>query len=73
MARKKTKPVEDAEDGWAYYRSIQLTPEQKAAARRRLEEQCEEAARNGVYEQFLALEGKVKFDLDIDELREDRD
>jgi hypothetical protein len=73
MAKRKAKPVDDPEDPWAYYRSIQLTPEQKAAARKRLDEQCEEAARNGVYEQFLALEGKVKFDLDIDELREDRD
>lgn len=73
MAKRKAKPADEHEELWTYYQSIQLTPEQKAAARMRLEEQCEEAARNGVYEQFLALEGKVKFDLDIDELREDRD
>ena len=70
MAKRKAQDDSEVSD---LYRSIQLTPEQKAAARKRLEEQCEEAARNGVYEQFLALEGKVKFDLDIDELREDRD
>ena len=71
MAKRKTKAEPD--DPWAYYWSIQVTPEQKAETRKRLEAKCEEAARNGVYEQFLALVGKVKFDLDIDELREDRD
>ncbi len=72
MARKKSKAAE-REEAWAYYQSIQLTPEQKAAARKEMEARCAEAARNGVYDQFLALIGKVKFDLDIDELREDRD
>lgn len=73
MARKKAKPADDAEDGWAYYRSIQRTPEQKAETRKLLQAKCEEAARNGVYDAVLALVGKVKFDVDIDELREDRD
>lgn len=71
MARKKAK-TEAAEDPWAYYRSIQLTPEQKAEARAEMEKAAEEAARNGVYEQFLELVGKVKFDVDLDQLREDR-
>ena len=67
---KKTKAEEEWEE---FVRSIQLTPEQKAAMRKRLEAQSEEAARNRVWEQFLALEGKVKFDIDINELREDDD
>lgn len=69
MARKKAKVVDEREQSW----TCELTPEQRAAARKRLEEQTGEAARNRVYEQFLALEGKVKFDVDLDELREDRD
>jgi outer membrane protein OmpA-like peptidoglycan-associated protein len=73
MAKRKAKPAEEREDLWAYYQSIQRTPEQKAETRKRLEAKCEEAARNGVYERVLALVGKVKFDLDVDELREDRD
>ena len=55
------------------YRSIQLTPEQKALAKKRLEAQSEEAAQNRVWEKFLALEGKVKLTYDLDALREDRD
>lgn len=74
MARKKAKAADEREDPWAYYRSIQLTPEQKAAARKQMEEDAAEAARNGVYEQFLALRGKVHFDLDyLRRLREDDD
>ncbi len=70
-AKKKEKDVE-----WTpseYYWSIQLTPEQKAAAREELKKAAEEAARNGVYERLLDLMGKVHLDLNIDELREDRD
>jgi hypothetical protein len=70
MARKKATAEETAEDLSAYY---QLTPEQKAAARARLEAQSEEAARNRIWERFLELEGKVTFDIDVNELREDRD
>jgi hypothetical protein len=55
------------------YRSYQLTPEQKAAARKRLEAQSEEAARNRVWEKFRALQGKVKLTYDVEALREDRD
>jgi hypothetical protein len=61
-------------DLWDYYQSIQLTPEQKAASRERLKIQAEEAARNGVYERFLALRGKVHLDVDFyRKLREDED
>lgn len=73
MARKKATVEEAPEDVWAYYKSIQLTPEQKAAARARMEAQSEEAARNRIWERFLELEGKVTFDIDVNELREDRD
>ncbi|HYR28086.1 MAG TPA: hypothetical protein VEU30_06440 [Thermoanaerobaculia bacterium] len=71
MAKRKPKAEERFDDDWAYYKSIQLTPEQKAAARKELEAQSEQAARNRIWERFLELEGKVHFDIDVDELRED--
>lgn len=55
------------------WESIQLTPEQKAEARAAAEELARKAAATGVYERLLELEGKVKWDLDLEELREDRD
>jgi hypothetical protein len=73
MARKKAAR-DSAEDAWAYYRSIQLTPEQKAAARAEAEKVAEEAFRNGVYERALALIGNLHLDReDLEELRKDRD
>jgi len=73
MARKKVKANEEPHDPWEYYESIQLTPEQKAAARRKLEKKAEEAARSGAYAGLLRLFGKVHLTYDIEELREDRD
>ena len=71
MARKKAKTQEDP---WAYYRSIQLTPEEKAEIREELRKAAEEAARNGVYEKLLALAGTVQLDMDdLIEARKDRD
>lgn len=74
MARVKRGEKIDAEQLWEAYRAIQLTPDQKAAARARLEKAGEEAARNGVYESGLQLIGQVHFDTsDLDDLRRDRD
>ena len=73
MARAKRKQEDDI---WAYYHSIQLTPEQKAAARAEMKRKGEEAARKGVYKALLDLVGKVHLGLDAEEirkLREDRD
>jgi hypothetical protein len=69
MARKKVKPEEEA-DPFASWRAIQLTPEQKAAARAELAKLGEEARRNGVYERIRELRGKVH--LDMDDLRKAR-
>ena len=55
------------------WKRIQLTPKQKAELRAQAEEAGRKAAATGVYEQLLELRGKVKWDLDLDELREDRD
>ena len=42
-------------------------------ARAEAEELGRKAAETGVYERLLELQGKVKWDLDLDERREDRD
>jgi hypothetical protein len=57
MAETKTeepaKPVADEEDHWAHYRSIQLTPEQVAAGRARLQKDIDRARAEGVYEKLI--------------------
>ncbi|HXH39867.1 MAG TPA: hypothetical protein VNN08_14655 [Thermoanaerobaculia bacterium] len=58
MAETKTeepaKPVVDEEaDHWAHYRSIQLTPEQVAAGRARLQKDIDRARADGVYEKLM--------------------
>lgn len=78
MAETKTeepaKPVADDEaDHWAHYRSIQLTPEQVAAGRARLQKDIDRARAAGVYEGLMKWKGKVHWDIDIDALREDRE
>lgn len=44
------------------YAAIQLTPEQKAAAREELQKSAAEAARNGAYKRLQELRGNVKVD-----------
>jgi hypothetical protein len=60
-------------DGHIDWSAYELTPEQKAQARAEAEERARKAAESGVYERLMELRGKVKWDLDLDELREDRD
>ena len=73
MGRKKIKPEGEPFDHWAYWQSIQLTPEQKAELRAETEKAAEEARENGTYEKVLSLIGKVHFDMDdIKEARKDR-
>jgi hypothetical protein len=72
MANARTKKTA-AEEAWEHYRSIQLTPEQKAVARAKVQERIDCARADGVYERMMELRGKVHLDLDLDELREDRD
>jgi hypothetical protein len=60
---RRKKKVEEQEDRWAYYKSIQLTPEQRAELRAELEKDVERARAEGVYERLIAMRGKVKFNL----------
>ena len=55
------------------WEAIQVTPKQRAAARAIAEERARKAAEAGAYERFAELRGKVRWDLDLDELREDRE
>jgi hypothetical protein len=61
------------EDPFGRWKAIQLTPEQKAEARARAEKKAREAAAAGAYERFAELRGKVRWDLDLEELRRDRE
>jgi len=73
VARATNKEKSRGEDLWEEYRRIQLTPEQKAAARAELEKKIEEARQNGVYERVLGLVGKVKWSVSWEELRREDD
>ena len=55
------------------WKAIQLTPEQKAELRAIMQKKIERARAEGVYERLMELRGKVKWDLDLEELRRDRD
>lgn len=73
MARAKKKDEPKLPDPWEHYFAMQLTPEQKAEARAEAQKEIDRARREGVYERFLGMVGRVHLDLDLDELREDRD
>lgn len=68
-----TRPVMDdeavAEDVFSAYKAIQLTPEQKAEARKRAAERAAEARRAGVYDRVLEIEGTVKWSIPWQALR----
>jgi hypothetical protein len=77
MAETKTEEpvgqIETSEDRWARYERMKLTPDQVAEARAELQKEIDRARAAGVYEELLKWEGKVHWDIDLDELREDRD
>jgi hypothetical protein len=73
MTRTK-EPVAPPFDPWAEYQRLQLTPEEKTAGRDEALKLGQEAARNGVYQKLLELEGKVPLDWRFyQRLREDED
>ena len=73
MSKVKDKAEEVTWEPSEEWKRIQLTPEQKAAARAELQKRIDEAAAAGVYERLWELRGKVNLDLDLEELRRDRD
>lgn len=71
MARPKTREKTRAEQLWDEYQSIQLTPEQKAAARKDAEARAEQAGIDGVYERAREIAGTVKWSISWQELRKE--
>ena len=67
------QPPQSAEERWARYERMKLTPEQVAEGRAELQKDIDRARAAGVYEGLLKWEGKVHWDIDIDMLREDRE
>lgn len=72
MSRVKKEQIEER-DPFEEWRRIQLTPEQRTAARADLQKLIDAAAATGVYERLIELQGKVQLNLDLEELRRDRD
>jgi hypothetical protein len=60
-------------DLWAEWQAIQLTPEEKAAARAELEERLAKAKANGVFERIAALRGKIKWTITYEEMADKED
>jgi hypothetical protein len=71
MARATRKPKTQAEELWELYRSIQLTPGQKAAARERATARAEQARLEGVYERVREMAGTVKWSISWQSLRKE--
>lgn len=66
---KKTVDASAAAAIWTEYQRIQLTPEEKALARAETEKRVEQARRDGVYDQLLALRGTIRWSMSWQELR----
>lgn len=69
MARAKKKKSEE-EDAWAYYRSIQLTPEERAELKAQAQMEIDRARAEGAYTRLAAMRGKIKWQLSDDEVRD---
>jgi hypothetical protein len=62
-----------SEERWERYLRMALTPEQVAEGQAELQKDIDRARAEGVYEKLMKWKGKVHWDIDLDELREDRD
>jgi hypothetical protein len=71
MGHAKRNEQTRGDELWAEYQALQLTSEQKAAARAELAQRVEAARRDGVYERAREIAGTVKWSLSWQELRED--
>jgi hypothetical protein len=61
MAEVATKTYPTPEELWAAYEALQLTLDQKVAARQAAEAKAEQARVDGVYERALEIVGTVKW------------
>jgi hypothetical protein len=69
MARVTTRKTTQTEQLWEKYRSLQLSPEQKKAAREETEARVEQARIDGVYERVRETAGTVKWSISWRDLR----
>jgi hypothetical protein len=71
MGHAKRTEQTRGDELWAEYQSLQLTPQQKAAARAELAKRVEAASRDGVYERAREIAGTVEWSISWQELRDD--
>ena len=69
MAKAKNNEKSQSELLWEQYVAMQLTPEQKAEARREDLKLVEQARRDGVYQRVLEIVGTVKWSIPWQSLR----
>ncbi|HKO55303.1 MAG TPA: hypothetical protein VJ276_05455 [Thermoanaerobaculia bacterium] len=65
MARKKKA---DVDERWEHYLSIQLTPDQKAAARAEAQKRIDKAKADGAYERVAEIFEKVEWSISYEEM-----
>jgi hypothetical protein len=61
------------DERWERYLRMALTPEEVAEGRAELQKEIDRARVAGVYEELKKWKGKIRWDVSLDELREDRD
>lgn len=71
MAKRKPQEKSRTDELWELYQSLQLTPEEKAAARAELEKAAKKAADEGVYERAREMKGTIQWSTWWYDLRKD--
>jgi hypothetical protein len=63
MEHTATRTYPTPEELWTAYDAVQLTPEQRAAARRAAEGRAEQARLDGAYSRALEMVGTIKWSI----------
>jgi hypothetical protein len=69
----KSSVQSETEAAWERYFSHQLSAEEKAEARARMQIELQKAKEQGVFREFEKLRGKIKWSISLEELRKDDD
>ena len=69
VARATKTEMTQTDQLWEEYRAMQLSPEQKRAAREETEARVEQARIDGVYERLREIAGTVKWSISWRDLR----
>jgi hypothetical protein len=72
---KTAEPIKELspDERWERYRRMALTPQEVEEGRAELQKEIDRARAEGVYEELKKWKGKIQWDVDLAELREDRD